>query len=83
MFYLYILLSQKTGKFYIGSTENIADRLERHNGGRSKATASGTPWEMVYTETFETRSEAVRREMEIKSWKSHIRVAHLISASRI
>ena len=83
MFYLYILLSQKTGKFYIGSTENITDRLERHNGGRSKATASGIPWEMVYTETFETRSEAVRREMEIKSWKSHARVARLVSASRI
>lgn len=82
MFYIYILLSEPSGKFYIGSTGNLDDRLVRHNSGRSKSTKSGIPWRLVYTEQFETRSEAYRREMELKSWKSHDRISQLIGASR-
>jgi putative endonuclease len=82
MFYTYILFSELTNKYYVGSTGNIADRLERHNMGRSKATQSGIPWRLVYTECFDTRSEAYRREMEIKSWKSHNRISQLVGASR-
>ena len=78
MFHLYILLSEKTNKFYIGSTGNMEDRLIRHNSGRSKATKAGIPWKLMYTEEFETRNEAIKREMELKSWKSHNRVAQLI-----
>jgi len=82
MFYVYILLSQKKAHFYIGSTGNLNDRLSRHNGGRSKATKAGIPWDLVLSEEFETRSKAIQRELELKSWKSHTRIAELISASR-
>ena len=78
MFHLYILLSEKTNKFYIGSTGNLEDRIIRHNSGRSKATKSGIPWKLLYTEEFETRSEAIKREQELKSWKSHERIAQLV-----
>jgi len=66
------------GKFYVGSTGNIEDRLERHNQGRSKFTKGGIPWELVYTEAFQSRPEAVRRERQIKSWKSKVRIEKLI-----
>ena len=82
MFHLYILLSEKTNKFYIGSTGNLEDRFTRHNGGRSNATKFGIPWKLIYSEEFETRSEAIKRELEVKSWKSHERVAQLVGASR-
>jgi putative endonuclease len=82
MFYIYILQSEKTHRYYIGSTGNLEDRINRHNSGRNKATKAGTPWKVVYTEEFESRSEAIKRELELKSWKSHTRVAELISASR-
>ena len=78
MFHLYILLSEKTNKFYIGSTGNLSDRITRHNSGRSKATKSAIPWKLIYTEKFETRNEAIKRELEIKSWKSHKRILDLI-----
>ena len=78
MFHVYILLSEKTGKFYIGSTGNLEDRLSRHFSGRSKATSSGKPWKLMWTEEFETRSAAYRREMEIKAWKSHDRIVQLV-----
>ena len=78
MFQMYILLSEKTGKFYIGSTGNLEDRLSRHSSGRSKATFSGQPWKLIWTEVFETRSAAYKREMEIKAWKSHDRIVQLV-----
>lgn len=80
MFYVYILQSEKTHKFYIGSTENLEDRFQRHNNGRSKATASGIPWKIKYKEEFTTRTLAVSREMQIKGWKSHKRIEQLISS---
>ena len=77
MFHVYILLSEKTGKFYIGSTGNLEDRLSRHTTGRSKATFAGRPWKLVWTEEFETRSVAYKMEMEIKAGKSHDRIVQL------
>lgn len=82
MFHTYILLSEKTNKFYIGSTGNLEDRMIPHNSGRSKATAIGMPWKLMHKEDFETRSQAYNREMEIKSWKSHDRIAQLVNTSR-
>ena len=78
MFYVYILLSDKTGHFYIGSTGNLQDRLNRHFNGRSKATMNGRPWKLVWTQEFDSRKEAVNREMEIKSWKSHQLIVQLL-----
>ncbi len=78
MFYIYILYSEKTGKYYIGSTANLQDRLIRHNSGRSKATKSGMPWKLEWIEEYTTRSEAIRRQYEIKAWKSHERIAKMI-----
>ena len=67
MFYLYVLRSSTTGVRYIGSCENREERIKRHNLGHSKATRTGVPWKMVYSEAFGTRAEAVRRERYFKS----------------
>ncbi len=69
MFYTYILKSLKTGKHYIGSTDDLIGRLKRHNSGRNKSTKSGIPWIMIYQESFATKQEAYRREMQIKRYK--------------
>jgi putative endonuclease len=82
MYYVYILQSELTGRYYIGSTGNPEDRLLRHNSGRSQATKSGLPWRLVWQEEFSTREEACKREIEIKSWKSHSRIASMVSVSR-
>ena len=70
MFYVYILKSQKHGRYYIGSSGNIDERLVRHNAGRNKSTKSGIPWNLIYKEEFQTRHEAYKREQQIKSYKS-------------
>lgn len=67
MYHVYILLSLETNKFYIGSTSNLANRLRRHQFVYSKATKAGLPRELVYTEKFLSKTEALKREIEIKS----------------
>ncbi|RKX31501.1 MAG: GIY-YIG nuclease family protein [Candidatus Zixiibacteriota bacterium] len=78
-YFVYVLQSVVTGTYYIGSTENLKGRLDRHNRGRSKYTKSGKPWNLVYSEEYESRSDAVRRENELKSWKSRKRLEKLMA----
>jgi putative endonuclease len=69
MFFVYILQSIKDGSYYIGQTSNLEERMDRHNRGGSKFTKARKPYILVYHAIFETRSEAVRREAEIKGYK--------------
>jgi len=83
MFYIYILYSEKTSSYYIGSTSNIEDRVLRHNSGRSTYTKRGIPWKLVYSKTYNSKSEAYKAEMYIKSQKSRIFIEKLIGASGV
>jgi len=76
--FMYILQSQKTGHFYVGSANDLEDRMRRHNAGYMKATKARIPWEMIYIEEFENRELAVQREREIKAWKSAEAIFRLI-----
>ena len=79
-FYTYILYSSKIDRFYIGSTNNLPDRLHRHNARQSKSTRSGAPdWAIVYSEVFPSRSLAFRREIYFKKMKSRIFLEKLIA----
>ena len=69
MFIVYILRSLKSGRFYIGQTRDIRDRIKRHNSGKVKSTRCYAPWEIIYSENLQTRSEACKRELQIKSYK--------------
>jgi len=67
MYYAYILRSLKDGSYYYGSAENIADRLDQHNGGKVRYTKGHRPYKLHYSEEFETRAETIRREKFFKS----------------
>ena len=67
MFYVYVLKSQKTGRTYVGSCEDLRDRLRRHNAAECKATKHGIPWVVVHSEGFSTRSEAMAKERYFKT----------------
>ncbi|MFZ5982678.1 MAG: GIY-YIG nuclease family protein [Patescibacteria group bacterium] len=69
-YFVYILKSLADGKLYIGQTKDLENRLERHNNRQVKATRSRTPLEIIHFETFETRTESVRRESYLKSLKN-------------
>ncbi|MBC6110762.1 GIY-YIG nuclease family protein [Pedobacter fastidiosus] len=82
MFLVYILQSSKNGRFYIGHTEDLIKRILRHNSGQVVATKNKGPWEVVYKEIYSIRSEAVRRELEIKSKKSRKYIETLINTQK-
>jgi putative endonuclease len=82
-YYVYILRSDKDGSFYIGHAADLDERIQRHNLGKSSYTKVRMPWKLIYHEVFTTRSEAMKREKEIKRMKSREYIERLVSASRV
>ena len=78
IYFIYILQSKKDHSYYVGQTNDLKVRLNQHNEGLSRYTASKRPLDLVYYETFKTRSEAIKREIEIKKKKSRIYIENLI-----
>jgi putative endonuclease len=78
-FFVYILQSMKDFSFYVGQCDDLDWRVSKHNEGMSKYTASKRPWRLVYFEMYATRSEALKRERQIKKMKSKIYLENLIS----
>jgi putative endonuclease len=78
MWKVYILHSEKADRYYTGITDDLPWRLERHNQGWGRYTKRGIPWKIVYTEGFENKSDALKREREIKNRKSRMYIENLI-----
>jgi putative endonuclease len=69
--FVYILFSQKLNKYYIGSTNDIQRRLYEHNIGHSIYTRNGVPWDIVFSEEYDTLQFARSEERRLKNCKSH------------
>jgi len=68
MWYVYILLCADKS-YYIGHADDIDPRVQRHNQGRgSKWTSPRLPVKLKYYETFTNKTQAVRRETQLKKW---------------
>jgi putative endonuclease len=68
MFTVYVLYSSIHDKIYIGYTSNLIQRIWNHNFGKDKSfTKNFRPWVVIYCEYFEIKSEAMKREKELKS----------------
>jgi len=65
MYYVYILKGPK--QLYIGSTGDLKRRFEEHQKGESKATKNRGPWEIIYYEACKSKTDALRREMYLKT----------------
>jgi putative endonuclease len=67
MHYCYILNSLKDSSYYIGSTQDLKKRVEKHN--RKEVTYSSTkaPFKIVWYSSFLTKEKAVNFEMYLKS----------------
>ncbi|WP_267405106.1 MULTISPECIES: GIY-YIG nuclease family protein [unclassified Chryseobacterium] len=79
MCYCYILYSNQLDKYYIGhSSESLQERLRKHLSNHTGFTSKTKDWFIIYFESFNSKSEAYKRELEIKGWKSKIRIQKLI-----
>lgn len=66
MFYVYILHSKKDGKLYIGYTDNLKKRVEKHKNGLVKSTKHRLPIEPIYYEAYKEETDAKQREKYLK-----------------
>ena len=78
MAFVYILKSDSIGRYYIGCTSNLQNRLKLHNSGRVRSTKAYQPWKVVHTEEADSLSLARKRELQIKKWKSRSMIEDLI-----
>ncbi len=77
MSYSVYILECADDSLYIGCTNDIARRLKQHNNSKFGAhyTKLRRPVKLVYSESFNTLSEARRREFQIKSWRREKKLA--------
>ena len=69
MYFLYLILCADD-TIYTGITTDVERRFKEHREGTaSRYTRAKKAVQILYTEKFTTRSEALKRESEIKSWK--------------
>ena len=76
--FVYILYSETSDRYYVGSCCDIDQRLERHNAGATKSTKPYRPWVVAYSEEFDANQDARKRESQIKKMKSRKYIESLI-----
>lgn len=67
MYYVYVLISKKDGKFYTGSTDDLKRRMYEHNSGKVAWTSKCKPVHLIYYEASINEIDARRREKYLKS----------------
>jgi putative endonuclease len=76
---VYIIQSIFDGSYYIGYTKNLETRLFQHNNAKTGYSSKKAPWIIVYFETFEIKSAAIKRERFLKNQKSRDFIKKLIA----
>ncbi len=66
MYYVYIIKSFQSDVFYKGSTSDFNRRLIEHNEGKNDYTKGRGPWQLIFVQEFETKSEALVKEKKLK-----------------
>ncbi|MBI4004818.1 GIY-YIG nuclease family protein [Candidatus Roizmanbacteria bacterium] len=77
--WMYILRSDNSGKYYIGSTNNLEKRLKQHRNNTTRTTRILQAYTLVYCEEHEELFDARKREKQLKSYKSHKYIDWIIS----
>jgi len=73
--FTYCIQNQLTSFMLVGYTSmSIDERLRRHLSNHKGFTGRIKDWELFYFEKFPEKSEAIKREKEIKSWKSKAKI---------
>ena len=67
MFYVYLLKSRKTNKWYLGYTADLRRRIQQYNSKESLATKAGVPFDLIYYEAYLLKADAEDREKYLKT----------------
>lgn len=79
MYKVYVLYSENHNKIYIGCTSDLEDRLLSHNVMGTKGfTVKYRPWRVIHTESFLEKTDALKREKQLKTAKGREFIRSLI-----
>ncbi|OGW67627.1 MAG: hypothetical protein A3A88_04465 [Nitrospirae bacterium RIFCSPLOWO2_01_FULL_62_17] len=81
MHYVYILLNEAKTRTYTGVSDDIEKRLKEHNEGKVKSSRHYRPHRVIYTEEFQTLSEARQKERFYKSTTGRRRLKEILAGS--
>ena len=77
-YFVYILSFNSINKFHFIQTQNIIERIKRHNSDYEKSTSKGKPWKLAFFTNCNSRTEAMKLERKIKNFKSQKRIKEFI-----
>lgn len=66
-YYTYVLRSKSDGNLYVGFTNDLKSRINKHNKGEVYATRDRRPLELVYYEACQNKANAIKREKYFKT----------------
>ena len=69
-FFVYVIRNPE-GRLYIGFTEDLENRIDKHKNGKSGWTRSRGTWVLVHYETFTNRTDALKRELYLKQGRAN------------
>jgi putative endonuclease len=79
MHLVYILYSITRNKYYVGSCEDVSKRLIKHNTNHAGFTGKTLDWTIKWTEGHASKTDSLKREKQIKAWKSRKVIEKLIN----
>jgi len=82
MYFVYIIQSEKNGRYYVGYTSCFENRLLKHNSGGNISTKANRPWKLVYKEEYDNKKDAWLRERQIKSYKGGVAFQKIVESVR-
>jgi putative endonuclease len=84
MKYVVYILQCSDGTFYTGITNDLKARMQTHKEGKgAKYVRARLPFEVVHCEEYETRSEALKRELQIKALKREEKIKLIKSLNQL
>jgi len=81
--YVYILCSEKTGRYYIGSSSDPERRVKEHNADLVTATRKRGPWDLVFSQKYDDTKTAHQVEYKLKRLKSRAIIDRIVSSGNI
>ena len=72
MFYFTYMLKSitpGTNKTYVGYTNNLKNRLKKHNSNKGAKSTKGYKWLLIYKKKFKSKNEAMSFEYKLKNNK--------------
>lgn len=83
MEYVYILQSEKNGRYYVGSTNDLNRRLLEHNSGQTKSLKKLLPMKLIFSKSFNEKGKARKAEAHLKKLKSRVILEKIVLEGNI